>query len=84
MAAYAIGIFAQLALHFFQAEQHRTRMVQQAFARRRQVNTPGMAVQQRCIQRGFEVAQALADGRGGNEFALGGLANAAQFAHGHE
>ena len=84
MTAHAIGVFAQLALHFFQAEQHRTRMVQQAFARRRQVNPAGMAVQQRRIQRGFEVAQALADGRGRNEFALGHLANAAQLAHGDE
>jgi hypothetical protein len=84
MAAHAVSVFAELALHFLEAEQHRTRMVQQAFAGRRQIDAARVAVQQRGVQRGFEVGEALADGRSRDEFALGRLADAAQLAHGHK
>jgi hypothetical protein len=43
-----------------------------------------VAVQQRGVQRGFEVGEAFADGRGGDEFTLGRLADAAQLADGHK
>jgi hypothetical protein len=59
VAAHAVGIFAELALHFFEAEQHRARVVQQAFAGGRQVDAAGVAVQQRRVQRGFEVGERL-------------------------
>ena len=59
-------------------------MVQQALAGGRQVDAARVAVEQGGAERALQVGQALADGRGGDELALGRLADAARFAHGHE
>jgi hypothetical protein len=54
-------------------------VVQQALAGRRQAqHATAVAVQQLGVDRGFQVAQALADGRGGDELALGRSADAAE------
>ena len=64
------------------AVEHIACMVQQALAGRRQCHATAVAVKQGGVHRCFEVGQALAHRRGGNELALCGAANAAQFAHG--
>ena len=84
MAAHAVGVLAEFALHLLQAEQHRAGVMQQAFAGRRQVDTARVAVQQRGVEGGFQIGQALAHGGCGDELALGRLADAAEFAHRHE
>ena len=81
MATHAAGVFAQLALHALQPEQHGARMVQQAFASGGQRHAAAVAVQQGRVDRSLQVGQALAHRRGGDVFALGGAANAAQLAH---
>lgn len=84
MATHALGVFAQFALHFFQAKQHRAGVVQQAFASGGEGHTPAVAVQQLGVHGGFQVGQAFADGRRGDEFPLGRLADAAQLTHRHK
>ncbi len=84
VAAHAVGVFAQFALHALQPEKHGARMVQQAFARRRQRHAPAVPVQQRGAHGRFEVRQALADRGRRDEFALRGPTDAAQLADGHE
>ncbi len=59
-------------------------MVQQAFTGGRQAHATRVAVQQRGTQGGFQVRQAFADSRRCNELALGGLADAAELAHGNK
>jgi hypothetical protein len=80
VAAHAVGVLAELALHLFQAEQHRAGMMQEAFAGGGQVHAAGVPIEKGRVECGFEVAQAFADGGRGNELPLGGLADAAQFA----
>ena len=84
MAAHAIGVLGQLALHALQAVQHVAGMVQQAFAGRRQGHATAVSVQQGCVHRGLEIGQALAHRRGCNELTLGRAADAAKFADSHE
>jgi hypothetical protein len=84
VAAHAVGVFAELALHLLQAVQHRARVVQQAFAGRREVDAARVAVEQGGAERGLEVRQPLADRRCRDEFALRRAADAAQLAHSHE
>ena len=84
MAAHAVGIFAELALHALQPEQHGTRVVQQAFTGGRERDAAAVPVEQGGVHCRFQIGQALADGRCGDELALRRTPDAAQFAHGHE
>jgi len=84
MAAHAVGVLRQLALHALQPEQHGARMVQQAFAGGGQRHAPAVAVQQRSAHGRLQVRQALAHGRRRDELAFGRAADAAQFADGYE
>lgn len=84
MAAHAIGIFAELALHLFEAVENGARMVQQAFAGRRQIDASRVAIEQGRAERGFQVGQPFADGRRRDELPLRRTADAAQLAHRNE
>ncbi|MCY1531121.1 hypothetical protein D9M68_663370 [compost metagenome] len=84
VAAHAVGVFAELALHLLEAVEHRAGVVQQAFAGRREVDAARMAVEQGGAERGLQVGQPLAHGRGRDELALRRAPDAAQLAHGHE
>jgi hypothetical protein len=81
MSAHAVGVFAEFTPHLLQAEQDRSGMVQQAFAGRGQVDSPGVPVEQRGVQREFQIGQPLAHGRGCDEFALCRLPDAPELAH---
>ncbi|MPN15957.1 hypothetical protein SDC9_163293 [bioreactor metagenome] len=84
MAAHAVGVFGELALHALQPVEHIACMVQQALAGRRQRHAAAVAIEQGGVHRRLQVGQPLADGRGCNELAFSSAANAAQFAHGDE
>jgi len=84
MAAHALGVLGEFALHALQAEQHGACVVQQALARGCGGDTAAAAPQQRRAHHGFEIGQALAHRRGGDVFLLRRAADAAEFAHGDE
>lgn len=84
MAAHAIGVLGQLALHALQAIQHVARVVQQAFAGRSECHATAVAIQQGRVHGGLEVGQALAHRRSGDELALCRSSDAAKFADSHE
>ena len=84
VAAHAVGVFGQLRLHLLQAEQDAAGVVQQAFARRRQLHAARVAIEQGRLERGFQVREALAHGGGGDELALRGAADRAQLADSDE
>ncbi|MCY1538927.1 hypothetical protein D9M68_744900 [compost metagenome] len=84
MITHTVGVLRKFALHLVQAEQHRARVVEQALAGGRGSGASGMAVKQRGAHGAFKIGKALAHGRGGHEFLLGRLADAAALAHRHK
>ena len=53
VAAHAVGVFGQLALHALQPIEHVAGVVQQALARGGQRHAPAVAVEQGGIDGGF-------------------------------
>ena len=84
MAAYAFGIFAQLVLHFVDTTQYGARMVQQVLAGWREGDAPCVAFQQGGMEQRLQIAQSLADGRGGNIGLVRRAPDAAGLAHGNK
>ena len=54
MAAHAVGVFAEFALHLLKAVEHRARMVQQGFAGRRKIDPAPVAGEEGGALGGFE------------------------------
>jgi hypothetical protein len=84
LATQTFGMVDKAQFHLSNIPEEQTRVVEKCMTGRREFQALCGAVEKRRFQSRFEIGNALADGRGSNSFAVGGLGDTGFFARGDE